>query len=263
MTSVRSGERADELHGAVGLVAAHAGRGLVQEDHARAPGDRDADLERALLGVGEHARERVAPAREVDLLEGMLRPLARVPQAIDPPPEVVAVAQGPEHAAADVLVDGEPREDVRHLEASREAAARDAEGALARDLLAFQPDRAARGPQPPAHQVEERGLARAVGTDDRVPLAARHRERDAADDRGRAEALVQVAKLERCGGAGRGGRERQGVSHGHGAPRPPTPRPATRAATGAAAPRRPRRPAPPPRATARASRCPSGSRRAS
>src|SRR6185503_9149627 len=112
-----------------------------------------------------------------------LRPLVGVPQPVDPPPEVVAVAQGPQHAAADVLVDREPREDVRHLEASREAPARDAEGALARDLLALQPDRAARGTQAPAHEVEEGGLARAVGPDDRVPLAAGHRERDAADDR--------------------------------------------------------------------------------
>src|SRR5947209_3503507 len=44
------------------LRAAHAGHRLVEEDDASAAGDGDADFERALLGIGEHAR-LIAAAR--------------------------------------------------------------------------------------------------------------------------------------------------------------------------------------------------------
>ena len=46
-------------------------------------------------------------------------------------------------------------------------------------------------------QVEQRGLAGAVGADDGMPLAARDAEVDAADDLGRPEALAHVAQLDR------------------------------------------------------------------
>ena len=54
------GDLADQLDEAGGLAVAHAGGRLVEQDHVGAAGDRDADLERALLGIGQVHRQHVA-----------------------------------------------------------------------------------------------------------------------------------------------------------------------------------------------------------
>jgi hypothetical protein len=56
---------ADELDEALGLALAHAGGGFVEQDHVGAAGDGDADLQRALLGIGQvhrPARRAACPA---------------------------------------------------------------------------------------------------------------------------------------------------------------------------------------------------------
>jgi hypothetical protein len=53
---------ADQRDRALGLAVAHAGGRLVEQDHVGAAGDGDADLERALLGIGQQARRHVARA---------------------------------------------------------------------------------------------------------------------------------------------------------------------------------------------------------
>ena len=58
--------------------AAHARGRLVEQDDVGAAGDGDADLERALLGIGEHAGRHVAARGEVDLVQDLLGALAHV-----------------------------------------------------------------------------------------------------------------------------------------------------------------------------------------
>src|SRR6185369_15120348 len=122
-------------------------------------------------------------------------------------------------------------------------------GALPGDLPAIEPDRSARGCEPSADQVEERGLPRAVGPDDRVAFARRHRERDAMDDLRRAEALVHAGELER------------GLSHGRPQPLLPTPHPRAAMHAGTRVSRWPA--APGTRPTAMAMTCPCAGRRVS
>jgi hypothetical protein len=56
---------------------------------------------------------------------------------------------------------------------------------------------AAAGLEAAADQVEQRALARAVGADDGHALAGIDRQVGAADDLGLAEALAQIAQLQR------------------------------------------------------------------
>src|SRR6185295_10482558 len=63
--------------------------------------------------------------------------------------------------------------------------------------LAVDRDRSRADRKSSRYQVEQRGLAGAVGTDDGMALAARNRETDAADDFGGAEFLAHVAQLDR------------------------------------------------------------------
>src|SRR6185503_1312795 len=152
--------------------------------------------QRALLGVGQHAGRLVPTRSKADVLQRRERAFAGVAQRIGVAPETIAVTERPEHAATQILEDGQSRENVGDLEASRQAAPVDRERTRAGDFLAVEPDRAAGGRVAAADQVEQRRFARAVGTDDRVPLAARDSQRNAADDLGGAETLLDAAKLE-------------------------------------------------------------------
>ena len=60
---------ADQRHGVVGLAVVHAGGRLVEQDDVGAAGDRNADLERPLLGVGQQAGRHVAPVPEFEPFE--------------------------------------------------------------------------------------------------------------------------------------------------------------------------------------------------
>src|SRR6266699_976272 len=118
----------------------------------------------------------------MDLLENLLGALPHVGERIDAVPERIAVAQRPQHGAADVLPHAQPRKDIRHLEAARQPAPVDLVGCLAGDVLALAADAAGRGGEAPADQVEQRRFAGPAGTDHGVALAERDGQADAADD---------------------------------------------------------------------------------
>src|SRR5258708_28343703 len=63
--------------------------------------------------------------------------------------------------------------------------------------MAVDRDRTRTDRKTPRDQVEQRGLARPVGADDGVALAAGYREIDAPDDLGPSEILAHVAQFDR------------------------------------------------------------------
>ena len=67
------GDAAHQRHGVVGLRRAHAGRRLVEAQQLRLGGERDADLEVALLAVREVGGELVGLGFEADRLQHGLR----------------------------------------------------------------------------------------------------------------------------------------------------------------------------------------------
>jgi len=67
-----------------------------------------------------------------------------------------------------------------------------------RDVLVEQSDRAAVGRELARDQVEERGLAGAVGADDEPALAGLDRQVDARRDAQSAERLAEVANRQRA-----------------------------------------------------------------
>src|SRR5205823_13889590 len=191
------GDAADEGHRLGGLGVAHSCGWLVEQDHFGAAGDGDADLECALLGIGEHGGRRAAATGEADRLDDPVRALGRVAQPAQPLPEGVAVPERPEDRAAHVVEHGEVVENVADLEAAAEAAAVDLEGPQPRDVLALELDYARADGKARADQVEEGGLPRSVRADDRVALALLDAEIDAADDCGAPEALAHLLEAKR------------------------------------------------------------------
>ncbi len=189
---------ADEIDRPVGLVPAHASRRLVEEDHVGPAGDRDGDFERALLGIGEDAGQHVFAVDQVEVRQDALGARVGLRRAVDVAPEPVALPDRPQHAAAHVLPHRHAVEDVRHLEAARQTAPVDEMRRQRRDVLALQHDRAGGRLEQAAYETEQRRLAGAIGSDDRVPLALDHGKVDAADDLGRPEALLQALEFDLC-----------------------------------------------------------------
>ena len=188
---------ADQFNRVGGLGAAHAGGGFIQQDHLCAAGDGDADFQRALLGIGEHACQVIAALFQSDGFHHFLGAQVGILQATQPVPEGVLVAERPEHGAADVFEYRHALEDIGDLEAARQALAIDFERLQADDAVAVEQDLAVRYRVASADQVEQRGLAGAIGADDGVALAARDAERNAVDDLRRAEAFLDFAQIDR------------------------------------------------------------------
>src|SRR5262249_28740085 len=179
----------------------------VEQQERRVRGERDADLEIALLAVREVLGVRVAARGEPERLQ-------------QPARHVVDVGTTPERRGAarlgraglrghaHVVEHGDLRKDVRDLECLREAQAIDALGGQPRDVLAAEAHHAAARGEQAGHDIEQRGLAGAVGADDREDLPGLDGEADARQRGERAEAFRDVVDLEDHAAARRARREK-------------------------------------------------------
>ena len=193
-TEMSSGKRGDdaEQHGA--LVLRNAGGGLVEQQHLRPRRERQRDLEQPLLAVGQGARRarrdlgeaqlsRIAKASSIALLcEARLRqncPATRSRSQIASVTASIGVRSGNSVLIWKVRV--------------RPCRTRAAAGVCVTSLPSstIRPES---GLQLPGDQVDQRGLAGAVGTDQRVAGAARQRDRDVARHPQRAEALFAAPR---------------------------------------------------------------------
>lgn len=181
----------------VRLRSAHARRRLVEQDYLGTARDGDADLQRTLFRVGQQSGLGMAAMGHAHQLQHLLGPLARIAQCRQPVPERIAVAQRPQHRAAQVLEHRQPVKDIGDLKAAREPEAVDLERPQPADIAPVEPHRARARRKAARHQVERGRLARSVGSDHGMTFATGHRERHAADDFGLAEPLAHVGQLQR------------------------------------------------------------------
>jgi hypothetical protein len=93
-------------------------------------------------------------------------------------------------------VHAQPLERFYELEGAADAGVADAIGPQPRDHLAVETDGAGVGRKCAGDHVEDRGLARAVGTDQGVDGAGRHGEADVVHRPQAAEALAQPVDLQ-------------------------------------------------------------------
>ena len=184
------------------LGARHARRWLVEQQHLGLQAERDRDLDQALAAIRELGD---AVARIVLELQG----LEHVHRLVD---HIHARARRPDHGGgrADPLGDG----DVDVLE-DRESAEQpvDLEGACdpkldpfglgdRRDVVALQQHLTTRGLKRAGEKVDEGGLARAVGTDQRMTRTRLEPEVDLPRGGERAEVSAKAAGLEQALGHG-------------------------------------------------------------
>ena len=205
-------DRLEELAQLLLLGGVHAGRRLVEREEPRVGGERARDLEAALVAVGEVLRELVAARADAHVVEQLpgapvdrrlLRARGGVAQRWRParPPSCARAGRSSRSRAPRGSRRGGcsgrcARCPARRCgRASRSTSARPSKRNCAL-VVAVEA----------GEHVEERGLARAVGADEAVDLAAADGEAHLRERREAAEALGDALDLEE---RGRGGRFRR------------------------------------------------------
>ena len=182
------------LHDLVALARRHAGGGLVQQQEARGAGQRDGQLEPALVAVGEDAARLGRLLEQADPLE---QRVGLVPvEAPGRHEDVVVPAVVGQERRQHVLERGEPAEDARDLKRAPHPAPAQLVRRQPAHLLAQEVHLARVVGEVAAQEVEERRLPRAVRPDDGPPIARRHRQVDAVDGLDAAEVLPQRDDVE-------------------------------------------------------------------
>src|SRR5215207_3264004 len=185
-----------------------ARRRLVEEQHLGLGGERAGDLEALQRAVGQGARRRLAALAEAQEGEELFRRGARLAvlpqdggQAEEVDQERLPLAQ----MAADhhVLAGGHAAEDLEVLERAREPLRGEPFGGQARHVLAGERHASAAGAVEPRDDVEERGLAGAVGADDREHLPGHGGKAHAIDGDDAPEGDADVLRDEQAHAAAR------------------------------------------------------------
>jgi hypothetical protein len=190
----QSGDHLEQL-GALPL--RHAGRGLVEQQHLRPGGERERDLEEPLLAIGELAGRSMAVRSELQREQDRMRLLDRIPIGRQLPPPGSGAAAPFAHRQGDRLERTQMGKQRVDLERAHQAALDASFGTERRDLLAAEKNLSAVGFEHAGDQIDQRGLAGAVGTDQGVACAERQIELHLLHDRERAETFVQAAGRQR------------------------------------------------------------------
>src|SRR5579871_1838762 len=110
------GDAPDQLGDAVDVLVAHAGGGLVEQEHFRIERKRGGDLERAFAAIGQFDRGPVAEGGEPHIVDQLFRTRIEAVQHAGRMPEVEGVAAFLLQRDTHVFEDGEMRKYRRDLE---------------------------------------------------------------------------------------------------------------------------------------------------
>ena len=192
-------DAAHQLHRIVGFGGAHAGGRLIEAEQLRLGGERDADLEVALLAVREVGGELVGLVEQTHRLQhglGLVDEIAVVAVVLEHAPAVPPRLGGNAH----VLKRGGVGQDVGDLVRAGDALLRDAVGRQAGDILAIEDDAAGGRAQHTGQAIEERALAGAIRADDGADLAALDLEVDVVERGQTTKADSQAFRTQYRGG---------------------------------------------------------------
>ena len=185
-----------DLHDGRLLGGAHAAGGLVQQDDLGPEREGGGHVEELLVALGELARGHVTLVGQPEELGHLERAVLGLSVAGQRAEQRGAPAEPGDDGGQQGLEHGEIREDLHELEAPGEAEPGQGHRPDAGRVAPLEPDRPRGRPQNPGEHVDERGLTRTVGADDRDELAGAHREAHPVERDEVAVELADVARLE-------------------------------------------------------------------
>ena len=165
---------------------------FVEQQNARPRRKRTRQFDALLLDIGQLIEPPISLEQQIELAEETGCDIARLL-------ERHSFAGAVKHARHDGLDRRKVGRHAHELEGSVDAPANTQMIGQARHILAVHADRAGVRPDGAGDEVQKRGLARAVGTDQSQHLARGHRQRDAVDGDEAAERLAQTLRLQQRG----------------------------------------------------------------
>src|SRR6516165_5964418 len=158
-------QRRDDVEDHVPLRLGNSRRRLVQQQHARTAGYRQRDLQQALLAVREGAGLLVHHVGQPERLQHLCDFAGQQRWLADHPPPVAGDAEPFADREADGLKRGEIGKQLVDLEGAGDAELGAVVGLQGGDVASIEQDAAGARPQYAGEQVDERGLAGAIGAD--------------------------------------------------------------------------------------------------
>ncbi len=178
------------------LVLRHAGRRLVEQQHARLAGDRDRDLEQPLLAVRQDRGALVHHVGEMESLEQREHFVDDLGFASDNAPPVMAGADTFRYREPERLERRQIREKLIDLEGARDAEPHARMRAHVGDVAALEQDLPSGRREHAGQQIDDGGLAGAVRSDQRVARALLDLERHITGRDDAAETLLEIFRGE-------------------------------------------------------------------
>src|SRR5215469_3256319 len=169
---------------------------LVEQQHDRVGCERHAEFELPVLPVRHLRRDEVAEGGKADIRDELARRPAQARNPFRRLPESEAVALSGLNGERNVSLGGEAVEDARDLERSRQPEPRAAGGRQLADVAPVEHDPSRIRLEVAGQLSDQRGLAGAVRTDERMGFALADGERHVVGGDERAERLAQVLDLE-------------------------------------------------------------------
>src|SRR5262245_42712596 len=200
------GNLLDEIGHPAHVLVSHPLRGLVEQHELGLERERRRDLQGALAAVGQLDGDRLGERAEVDRSEQFERALVERVEAFLRPPEVELGAELALQRDPDVLEHGEVREHRRDLKRADNAAPRDLRRPLGGDVVPVIDDPALGRREELGEEIEDRGLASAVRSDQSVDASSSDLQVDVAYGDEALELLGEVAGFEDVIGAHAAGR---------------------------------------------------------
>src|SRR5579875_1190493 len=171
----------------------HAGRRLIEQQHLGTGGQRKGNLEQPLASIGQFARRPVAFLGESQPRENIMCFVDCFAVRRNTAPELArnapSFADGERHR----FERGQPWEKRIDLEGACEAAPHALARLEIRYVVLAQENSSGVGSKHAGHEVDQRGLAGAVRTDQRIARAHRKADGDVARDHEGAETLGEAA----------------------------------------------------------------------
>src|ERR1035437_6409198 len=184
------------------LIDGQAGERLIEQQHFGVLRERHGDLDAAAFAVGGLRERTSGDMVEADTDERRVRVLDEIVLLVKIDQRVPSQGRQAEQRERDVAQDRIERKQRDDLIGAGHAAMGAAPARRLGDVMPEQMDRAAVGRDLAGDQVEQRGLAGAIGADDQPPLARLDIEIDVAGHLQTAECFAQSCDGERAHGAG-------------------------------------------------------------
>src|SRR5262245_41749557 len=175
-----------------------AGEGLVEQQEPRSLGERHRDLDAPALAVGGLGEGPIGEMTEADRGERLAPAGDQRVLAPELDERIPAEPRQTEEGQGDVPEERLVREQRDDLVRARHAEVRAPAARHARDVAPEERDRARVGSKLSGDEVEQRGLARAIGADDQAPLSRLDEEIHTGRDPEAPERLLEATHGERA-----------------------------------------------------------------